>query len=153
LQYDVSAVEARRTHPFGLGWAYLRLYGPVIETPTTSIVAAQASPTPARRTLLVTTWELQQPLDISLQQEISAIVTLNTQPLSDAQPELTLFYPDGRQEMFAMPPTGMNGQSTVRLPFLSAQNGDYFHYQVCVNVWNSNDYFCVRDSFVIWNNP
>lgn len=152
LQYEAGAVESRRVHLFGLGYAYRALNEhSIVEAPQ-----AQPAVTPSitpKRKWSIRVWEASQSLHIELQQEIFTLVLLNSAPFAGAQPLLILTYPNGQQVEFSMSLTDMNGQSMIRLPQLQANNGDIFHYEVCAVIVDSDDYICDLDSFMIWNNP
>jgi hypothetical protein len=68
--------------------------------------------------------------------------------------ELTLLVtlPDGTQQTYPLTPTGENGQTSVSVSITNASIGTVIPYEVCVvGVPDPPD--CVKENFVIWDNP
>ena len=85
-------------------------------------------------------------------QEIAVGVMTNQQPSVGVSPLLTLILPDGSEKVLPMPATGSDGQTRVEVPPISAPNGTLVPLLVCVSVVDGTEY-CLRESYLIWNNP
>jgi hypothetical protein len=85
-------------------------------------------------------------------QEIGAAVFEKNQPMASIEPDLVLTLPDGQKKTYYMFPTGADGQTYIQVDPISGPNGTLIPYEVCIlNV--SGEKSCVKDSFLIWENP
>ena len=83
------------------------------------------------------------------------LVLLNSetqQPMVNVEAILTVVYPDRSQYSVHMPPTGLDGSSSVLVPPRSnTPNASVILYEVCLNV-PSDEPICAEDTYLIWNN-
>jgi hypothetical protein len=98
-------------------------------------------------------WENSSVIAPDQTQEIGVVVYENNQPVQNVEPDLLLTYPDGSKKTFYMMPTGSDGQTRIQIPPLAALNGSIIPYQVCIFNLASSSKYCVRESYMIWQNP
>ncbi len=83
------------------------------------------------------------------------LVLLNAetqQGLSNVEAILTVFYPDKSTYSVHMPPTSLDGASSVMVPpRTGTPNGSIILYEVCLNV-PSDEPICAEETYLIWNN-
>ena len=96
-------------------------------------------------------WESSPMVSSNQNQEIGVSVFMDGLPLRDVEPDLLVQLPAG-DKIYYLFPTGDDGQSRQILEAIEAPNGTLIPYEVCIYARNS-DRFCVRDSFLIWQNP
>ncbi len=99
----------------------------------------------------VQVWESLPMVSPNQRQEIGVSVFVNGVPVGGLEPDLIVLLPDGNRTYY-MFPTGTDGQSRQILEPVNAPNGTLIPYEVCIYTKNM-DKFCVRDSFLIWQNP
>jgi hypothetical protein len=97
-------------------------------------------------------WELYPVISSNLEQVVGVSISNNELPLSNVTPKLTLTLMDGSKREIAMPATDSNGQSTIRIEPIPAENGTLIPYTVCISRLQTEK-FCVSDTYLIWNNP
>ena len=97
-------------------------------------------------------WESYPMVAPNQSQEIGVGILENNLPVRNLEPYLMVTYPDGREKTYYMFPTGEDGVSRVLLDAISEPNGTLISYQVCIIDLN-NEKYCVKDSFMIWQNP
>jgi hypothetical protein len=107
---------------------------------------------PKLRVLSIKIWEAAPTIRPDAVQEIYVFASEDGKPIKDVNPVLEVTMPDGKLVLHNMPPTAENGQTFLRLPLISAENGTIIPYQVCVPNVNATR-FCVQDSFLIWMTP
>ena len=115
-------------------------------------VTEMSWPTSTARELTMKVWESYPLVAPNQSQEVSVSVLENNLPVRNLEPYLTVTYPDGREKTYYMFPTGDDGVSRVLLDAISEPNGTLIPYQVCMIDLN-NEKYCVKDSFMIWQNP
>lgn len=143
-QMGPNVPDALRIHPAPFGYPYKDLF--YHEQDDNSFVQSQDL-----HQISLQVWE-KYPFVASRQaQRIGVSLFEGNQPLSDVEPVLTLTMPDGSQQSYYFPPTAKDGQTTKRLDPISAPNGTLIPYEVCITSITGES-FCVKDSFVIWNN-
>jgi len=99
----------------------------------------------------VQVWESSPMVSPNQSQEIGVSVFLDGAPMQEVEPDLVVMLPEGRKTYYLFP-TGADGQSRQMLEPVNAPNGTLIPYEVCIYARNL-DRFCVRDSFLIWQNP
>lgn len=99
----------------------------------------------------VQVWESSPMVGPNQSQEIGVSVFLDGAPLQEVEPDLVVMLPEGRKTYYLFP-TGADGQSRQMLEPVNAPSGTLIPYEVCIYARNM-DRFCVRDSFLIWQNP
>lgn len=140
LDYD----ETGSIRPAPLGYTYKALfYQPIAQS------LPENTPEPARE-ISLQVWTAHPKIASDQEQEIGVSITDNNNPLGDMKPELVVFMPDGTQQPYEMPPTGADGQTQMRVPPISVQNGTLIPYQVCIAT-QAQQKICVKDSYLIWN--
>lgn len=74
-------------------------------------------------------------------------------PIAGVMGQLTVVLPDGIQQVYTMPATDGDGQTSVVLPpFIALQNGSPIRYQACVQSTDGiSPPICAQDAFLIWN--
>lgn len=97
-------------------------------------------------------WESYPMVSSDQSQEIGVSIFLDNLPLKNVEPDLIVTLPDGREKTYYLYPTGVDGQARMILEPINAANGTLIPYQICVYNLNQEK-FCVRDSFLIWQNP
>jgi hypothetical protein len=85
-------------------------------------------------------------------QEIGAALFENSQPMASIEPDLLLNLPDGQRKTYYMLPTGSDGQTHIKVDPVAGPNGTLIPYEVCVSNM-SGEKTCVKDSYLIWENP
>jgi len=163
LLFDPFAIEGVEIRPEPLGYSYEYLYHHNISNPTSTPeqVMPFVTPTPAQETelqkpegreIVLQVWEKYPILATNQIQEIGVLVVDWTEPLPNIMPELVVELPDQAPYSVIMPPTRKDGKSLLLLPPINAPNSSIIDYKVCIRIEGA-DKFCVRKSFVIWNNP
>ncbi|MCK5315482.1 MAG: hypothetical protein KAJ53_10180 [Anaerolineales bacterium] len=177
LEEHYSPSGALTIKPAQLGYTYKLLPVPLIENeseilhglggqpqseseaevypPPETINQPEVQPTPPShsRELSIQVWETYPSVTPNQSQEIGVSVFENGVPLSKVEPDLVLTLPEGKKITYYMHPTGDNGQARVRLNPIDAPNGTLIPYEVCVYNLMTKGKFCIRDSFLIWENP
>ncbi len=97
-------------------------------------------------------WESYPVLARNQSQEIGVIVFENGAPVRGIEPDLLLELPDGKTRTYYMYPTDDDGQTRLHIDPIDAPGGTLIPYQTCI-FYPGGQRFCVRDSFVIWENP
>lgn len=108
--------------------------------------------TPQAREVTMRVWESFAMLAPDQNQEIGVSVLENNQPLPNVEPYLILSLPDGQEKTLYMYPTEADGVSRIVLDKIIAPTGSLISYQVCI-LDPALDQYCVKDSFLIWQNP
>jgi hypothetical protein len=104
------------------------------------------------RAITIQVWESYPILAVGQGQEIGVAVFENNLPMRSIEPDLVLTLPDGATRTYYLFPTGEDGQTRMPLDPITAPNGTLIPYQVCIlNLMGEQ--FCVKDSFLIWDNP
>ena len=148
LNYDNSQVESIQLRPAPLGFSYKnKFYHPKAETDLKPSGGGAV-----QREVSLQVSEMSATVASSQAEEVGVTLYENGAPLPGVQPFLDVTLPDGSQQRFDFPPTAIDGQTLVRVPAIAAMNGTLIPYKVCVPS-SSADVFCVRDSYLIWNNP
>lgn len=106
----------------------------------------------AARELVMRVWESYPMLAPDQSQEIGVRITEDNVPVSSLEPYLVVTYPSGQEKTFYMDLTGEDGVSLYVLDPIQAPNGTLIPYQVCILDLDVGKY-CLRDSFMIWQNP
>jgi hypothetical protein len=102
--------------------------------------------------LTIKVWETKPVITSAEVQEIFVAIFQASKPVEGLNPELTLTYPDGREEFFFFRPTGPDGTSSMNIPPIAAPNGKIIPYEVCLlNLLDEQS--CIGDSYLIWGNP
>lgn len=166
LLYDPQAVEGSEIRPEPLGYSFEVLYKsempistPMPEIKPTEIQATFAFPTATPepeiregREIILQVWETNPMLAAGQIQEIGVIILDWDTPLANISPELLVEIPDSMPYYLTMPPTRNDGMSHAKLAPIDAPNGALVEYKVCIKA-SETDKFCVRESFMMWDNP
>lgn len=121
--------------------------------PTAVVEPPAASPaSPSYQALTLQVWAANPLVASGAAQEIGVGVFDNTQPVSMVEPDLVVTHPDGTTQTYYMYPTGDDGLTRQPIDPITAPNGSVIPYQVCI-FSPSGEQYCVRDSFLIWDNP
>ncbi len=97
-------------------------------------------------------WESYPMLAQNQSQEIGVSISENGVPVRGIEPDLLIELPQGRTKNYYMFPTGEDGQTRMRIDPINESGGTLIPYQVCI-FYPGGQRFCVKDSFVIWENP
>ena len=97
-------------------------------------------------------WESYAMLAPEQYQEIGVSISENNAPMSNMEPILTLTFPDGQEKSYIMLPSGEDGVSTMTIGPIDQPNGSLISYLVCIFDLTYERY-CVKDSFMMWQNP
>jgi hypothetical protein len=100
----------------------------------------------------VQVWENYPLVTPDQAQEIGVSVLENNLPMRMVEPDLILTLPNGQEKTYYMPPTAHDGQTMMVLEPITAPSGTLIPYEVCIFIPGGQK-FCVKDSFLIWNNP
>jgi hypothetical protein len=104
------------------------------------------------RELTMRVWESYAMLAPNQNQEIGVSLYENSTPMANIEPILELTFPDGQEKTYYMLPSGEDGVSTMMIDPIDAPNGSLISYQVCIFDLTYERY-CVKDSFMMWQNP
>jgi hypothetical protein len=104
------------------------------------------------RDVSIQVWETFPMVTPKEGQEIGTAVFENSQPLSSIEPDLVLTLPDGQHKTYYMLPTGSDGQTYIKVDPVDGPNGTLIPYEVCIRNM-SGEKTCVKDSYLIWENP
>jgi hypothetical protein len=85
-------------------------------------------------------------------QQIEVEIQINDAPLVGDILELVLYLPEGTQKALPFPPTDRDGKTRLTIPPFGAPGGTLVPYKVCVTS-QSGDAYCMRGSYLIWNEP
>ena len=144
LEENRNTPQGLSIHPTALGNLYKNLFFPE--------VATKAAETSAGRQVSFQVWKSLPMVPSGMSQEIGVLIQEDSAPLANVEPYLMLTFPDGKQKTYSLPPTGADGQSHLTLPPVTGSNGTIVPFQVCI-ARLTGEKFCVKDSFIIWNNP
>ena len=106
----------------------------------------------ASREIVMRVWESFSIIAPNQSQEIGVSVLENNIPLRGIQPYLTVTLPEGEDKTITMFPTGEDGVSRIFLDPLNRPNETLIPYKVCI-FDNNFEQYCVKDEFMIWQNP
>jgi hypothetical protein len=104
------------------------------------------------RELTMRVWESYAMLSPNQNQEIGISLYENNTPMPNMEPILELTFPDGQEKTYYMLPSGEDGVSTITIAPIDQPNGSLISYQVCIFDLTYERY-CVKDSFMMWQNP
>jgi hypothetical protein len=140
LQGNYSAEGEAAVKPLPLGVEYLKATGPV--------------PTPVGNLTDITiqVWERYPLISSDLEQEIGVVAMGGGKPLENALVDVTVGMPDGSDQIYRLAPTDENGETSLKLTPIEAQNGTLIQYRACLSLPESQQ-FCVMDAFIIWQTP
>lgn len=108
---------------------------------------------PAQEPILVFSmkvWDVHETLAPGQVQEIHAFISQNNEPLQGISPSLEITMPGRQIIVLDLPPTDSEGQTFVRIPAITAENGEIVTYQLCAPSLTVSR-FCIQDNFVIWD--
>jgi hypothetical protein len=97
-------------------------------------------------------WEVAPMVAPNQNQEIGVSIYENNAPMIGIEPDITVFLPDGSSRGYYMYPTGEDGQTRMLIEPIQAPSGTLIPYEVCV-FFPGGQKLCVKDTFVIWDNP
>lgn len=149
LDYHLKDPEALRIRPAPLGYTYKSMF---YQPPDEQLTMDQFEEPQYLREVSLQAWESYPFVTSSQSQEISASIFENDQPAPEVEPIFTMTLPDGSNHSTYMPATGSDGQTILYLDPIEAPNGTLIPYKVCL-LSLANEKFCVKDSFVVWDNP
>jgi len=173
LMLDSTTPGLTYIRPEPLGYAYRELYYQPAEqqstpptpalSPTETITSSGGVPaitavpetsasTGGVREISLRLWQRYLVIDQQQGQEIDIWVQENGQPLANQVVELTVLTPDGKAQVFQMPPTDSRGQTRLLLPEIEALNGTIVPFKACYSAATDLK-VCVADLFVIWDIP
>lgn len=144
LEEDRGAPDGLLIRPVAMGYLYKQAF-------YKSKQISQKSSTPAKE-LALQVWEIFPRVASNQEQIIEVGVAENNTPREGVQPDLVLTLPDGKQQQFTFTATDKDGRSQIRLPAIAASNSTLIPYQVCITN-QTGEKFCVKESYLIWNNP
>jgi hypothetical protein len=144
LEENRNTPQGLSIHPTALGTVYQNLFYPE--------VATKAVETSAGPQVSLQVWKSLPMVPSGKSEEIGVYILEDNAPLENVEPYLILTTPDGKQKTYSLPPTGADGQSRLTLPPITGSNGTLVPFQVCI-ARLTGEKFCVKDSFIIWNNP
>jgi hypothetical protein len=119
--------------------------------PTPEATVASFSKSQARE-LIMRVWESYALLAPNQNQEIGVSLQENDSPMSNVEPYLLITFPDGQERTYYMFPTGDDGVTKMLLDPIDLPNGSMIYYQVCL-LDLSYEKYCVKESFLMWQNP
>ncbi len=173
LLYDIASPGLAYIRPEPLGYAYRVLYyqpsakqtpastPPLAPTdtitgfglyPSYTAVPETGEPTSGMREISLRVWQRYLVMEQKQGQEIDIWVQENELPVANKVVELTVIAPDGKSQVFQMPPTDSRGQSRLLLPEMDALNGTIVPFKACY-IAGLDLKVCVADLFVIWDIP
>jgi hypothetical protein len=141
---EEQATQAQQSTPDSLA-----VEGMPVPSPEATV--ANFSKSQARE-LTMRVWESYAMLAQGQNQEIGVSLLENDSPMQNIEPILVLTFPDGQEKTYYMFPTGEDGVSRMLLDPIEMPNGTLILYQVCMLDFTYEKY-CVKDSFLIWQNP
>jgi hypothetical protein len=107
---------------------------------------------PQGRELTMRVWESYAMLAPNQNQEIGVSIYENNTPMPNMEPILVITFPNGQEKTYYMLPSGEDGVSSMMINPIDQPNGSLILYQVCVFDLTYERY-CVKDSFLMWQNP
>lgn len=119
--------------------------------PSPEATVASFSKSQARE-LTMRVWESYAMLAQNQNEEIGVSLLENNTPMQNIEPYLVLTFPDGQEKTYYMFPTGEDGVSMMVLDPIDLPNGSLVLYQICMLDFTYEKY-CVKDSFLMWQNP
>ncbi|MEW5872500.1 MAG: hypothetical protein AB1894_24775 [Chloroflexota bacterium] len=143
LSYQPDQPRPVNPEPLGSIFAILHLDNQPKLTPAPII----------QRYVTITVWDDAHAIDSSQQQVIRALVQENDAPVANVVLVLELKLPDDRREEKLMPPTGVDGKTSLRLEPIQARNGSLVLYRACYLQSEASSYCTPQESFVVWGNP
>lgn len=157
LAYDFRSNEEARIRPEPLGYAYKVLYfkngtGGVPSSTPIPPLFEKALPTLASNEIVLYIWARFPVVDSTMNQEVGIDISNGNFPLEGLEPELYLAFLNSLQLSYPMPRTDHQGRSTFILAPIQASNGTIAIYKICLQLQDGPK-VCVKDSFMIWNNP
>lgn len=144
LDEERNSPEGLRIYPASLGDTYKKLFYPSVAMTESLVPTAQVVSLQVLESFSTVTSMERQEIGVSIQE--------GDTPLANVEPYLILTFPDGTLQTFSLPPTDDNGQTRLELPLISASSGTLVPYQVCISRL-TGEKFCVKESYLIWNNP
>jgi len=113
-------------------------------------LGAFPTPTPAAEGMVTLQVFKNYPVVAPTRQQILNVrAYLDSQPLQDVRPELTLMLPGGVIEYRDFPPTDVSGRTSLQLEPIAAPHGTRIDYEVCLTVEQGGQ-VCLEDYFLIW---
>jgi len=100
----------------------------------------------------LTIWEEYPLLPPNTSQIIGVTIYKDQIPLENIQPDLILRLPERISITFSMPPTQVDGTTSLTLFPIDAPHGTVISYDVCVNLVNEVQ-TCQSENFIVWGNP
>lgn len=144
LEEDRSAPDGLLIRPVAMGYLYKQAH-------SKSRQISQKIATPIKERELQV-WNVYPRVAPNQEQIIEVGVMENHTPWEGVQPDLTLTLPDGRQQHFEFTATDKDGRSQLRLPAVAASDSTLVPYQVCITD-QTGEKSCVKENYLIWNNP
>lgn len=141
LEYNPSGLPGARIRLLPLGRDYFQKISGQVPVTVDQTVTPQ--------TMTVKVWERSPMLAPGQAQEIGVAVFEGNKPLSNLNFYVTIMFPDGRQLVNFLPPTGSNGITRILLDPIDLPKGTMVPYQVCVAGITEGP-ACLRESFLIW---
>jgi hypothetical protein len=155
LDYETNKPAEASVSPVYLGYLYKEKYPEINEN--TKFPLNTQVPTPIPNLEAASEIVMQVSAGSSLvtseqEQEIWVNILDNGMPMQNAKPILLVTLPDGTQQAINFHPTGSNGRASVRVQPVRAMSGTLIPFQVCMR-YSPAATFCVKDDYLIWNNP
>lgn len=148
LDYYPNAVE-EKVRPAVLGHQYLdQVASTFLDTPSASETVHERNTSPVS----VQTWEDYVKLNSNTPQIIFAMLTINQVPQPGKVLTLIVTMPDGSTVTMQMPETDQDGQTSIQLAPISADNGQLITYKICYEK-DSDPPVCQEEMYMIWGNP
>ncbi len=145
LLYDPTAADGLKVRMLALGDEYVKRFPPAETLELTNFFS------PERISLIVATDKPNigsaEPQTVRMQVQTAS----GSEPLERVEATLVLNIPDQPSVRYPIPPTDINGLSSVTIPPVpGVANGSRLAYQVCLNL-PSETPICVIDSYLIWD--
>ena len=133
---------------------------PVEPTPVQAAPQQPAAPADAQTSsssqppgqINIQVWEIFPMVASNQNQEIGVSVYENNDPMIGIEPDISVVLPDGSSRSYYMYPTGEDGQTRMLIEPIQAPSGTLIPYEVCI-FFPGGQKLCVKDSFLIWDNP
>lgn len=145
LDYFIDAPSDQQIRPTPLGHVYIEVvYKPVY---LGSIQESQSM-----QNIQIELWETPHTISSAQVAQIHVSISSEGAPLKNAEPQITLYLPDGSQDVYQMDSTDASGHTFSNLDPIDALNGTYILYEVCIEN-PSAEKVCAQSAFTVWGNP
>jgi hypothetical protein len=150
LEVDDNTTRGMLIRPVAMGYLYKQIF--YDKASVKHLNDAQPTIDASQGVVTLLVWQNFSKVASNQQQVIDLLVQRNGAPIKGARATLALNLPDGSQQSFNFPVSGVDGRASLQLPSLAATNSTLVAYQVCVANLSIAP-VCVKESYLIWNNP